>query len=175
MSKSVFGIATTQGQAEQIVRQLQGQGFATSEISVLMPDTGGTRDVGHVKATKAPEGATTGATTGGVTGGILGLVAGVGALAIPGLGPFIAAGPIMAALSGAAVGAAGGGVIGGLVGLGIPEIEAKRYDEKLKKGNYLIAVHTDDSEDVDRAEEIFKAAGAEDISTVREAAAPKAS
>ena len=175
MSKSVFGIATTQGQAEQIVRRLQGQGFATSEISVLMPDTGGTRDVGHVKATKAPEGATTGATTGGVTGGILGLVAGVGALAIPGLGPFIAAGPIMAALSGAAVGAAGGGVIGGLVGLGIPEIEAKRYDEKLKKGNYLIAVHTDDSEDVDRAEEIFKAAGAEDISTVREAAAPKAS
>jgi hypothetical protein len=175
MSKSVFGIATTQGQAEQIVRRLQGQGFATSEISVLMPDTGGTRDVGHVKATKAPEGATTGATTGGVTGGILGLLAGVGALAIPGLGPFIAAGPIMAALSGAAVGAAGGGVIGGLVGLGIPEIEAKRYDEKLKKGNYLIAVHTDDSEDVDRAEEIFKAAGAEDISTVREAAAPKAS
>jgi hypothetical protein len=142
---------------------------------VLMPDTGGTRDVGHIKATKAPEGATTGATTGGVTGGILGLLAGVGALAIPGLGPFIAAGPIMAALSGAAVGAAGGGVIGGLVGLGIPEIEAKRYDEKLKKGNYLVAVHTDESEDVDRAEEIFKAAGAEDISTVREAAAPKAS
>src|SRR4051812_44882183 len=175
MPKSVFGIATTQGQAERIVEQLQAQGFATSEISVLMPDTGGTRDVGHIKATKAPEGATTGATTGGVTGGILGLLAGVGALAIPGLGPFIAAGPIMAALSGAAVGAAGGGVIGGLVGLGIPEIEAKRYDEKLKKGNYLVAVHTDESEDVDRAEEIFKAAGAEDISTVREAAAPKAS
>jgi uncharacterized membrane protein len=173
MSKSVFGIATTQGKAERIVQQLQAQGFASSEISVLMPDTGGTRDLGHVKATKAPEGVTTGAATGGVTGGVLGLLAGVGALAIPGLGPFIAAGPIMAALSGAAVGATTGGVVGGLVGLGIPEIEAKRYDEKLKKGNYLIAVHTDESEDVDRAKEIFKNAGAEDINTVSEASAPK--
>jgi uncharacterized membrane protein len=169
MSKSVFGIATTHGQAERIVQQLQGQGFATSEISVLMPDTGGTRDVGHVKATKAPEGATTGA----ATGGVIGLLAGIGALAIPGVGPFIAAGPIMAALSGAAVGAATGGVVGGLIGLGIPEIEAKRYDEKLKKGNYLIAVHTDESEDVDRAKHIFKTGGAEDISTVSEASAPK--
>ena len=172
MSKSVFGIATTLGQAERIVQQLQSQGFATSEISVLMPDTTGTRDVGHVKATKAPEGATTGATTGGATGGVIGLLAGIGALAIPGVGPLIAAGPIMAALSGAAVGAATGGVVGGLVGLGIPEIEAKRYDEKLKTGNYLIAVHADESEDVDRAQKIFKNAGAEDISTVREASAP---
>jgi uncharacterized membrane protein len=170
MSKSVFGIATTHGQAERIVEQLQSQDFATSEISVLMPDTSGTRDVGHVKATKAPEGAT----TGGATGGVIGLLAGIGALAIPGVGPFIAAGPIMGALSGAAVGAATGGVVGSLIGLGIPEIEAKRYDEKLKKGNYLIAVHTDDSEDVDRAKDIFKAAGAEDISTVSEASAPKA-
>ena len=169
MSKSVFGIATTHGQAERIVQQLQGQGFATSEISVLMPDTGGTRDVGHVKATKAPEGAA----TGGATGGVVGLLAGIGALAIPGVGPFIAAGPIMAALSGAAVGAATGGVVGGLIGLGIPEIEAKRYDEKLKKGNYLIAVHTDKGEDVDRAKHIFKTVGAEDISTVSEASAPK--
>src|SRR5678815_2251780 len=165
MSKSVFGIATTQGQAERIVQQLQAQGFASSEISVLMPDTGGTRDLGHVKATKAPEGATTGAATGGATGGVLGLLAGVGALAIPGLGPFIAAGPIMAALSGAAVGATTGGVVGGLIGLGIPEIEAKRYEEKLKKGNYLIAVHAHDSEEVDRAKEVFKNAGAEDICT----------
>lgn len=174
MSKSVFGIATTQGKAEQVVERLQSQGFATSEISVLMPDTGGTRDIGHVKATKAPEGATTGAATGGVAGGVLGLLAGVGALAIPGLGPFIAAGPIMAALSGAAVGGTTGGVVGGLIGLGIPEIEAKRYDEKLKKGNYLIAVHADESKDVDRAKDIFKNAGAEDISTVSEASAPRA-
>jgi hypothetical protein len=173
MSKSVFGIATTQGQAERIVEHLQAEGFATSEISVLMPDTGGTRDIGHVKATKAPEGATTGAATGGATGGAIGLLAGIGALAIPGVGPFIAAGPIMGALSGAAVGAAGGGVIGGLIGLGIPEIEAKRYDEKLKKGNYLVAVHADESEDVDRAKKVFKTAGAEDISTVSEASAPK--
>ena len=174
MSKSVFGIATTHAQAERIVEQLQAQGFAESEISVLMPDTGGTRDVGHVKATKAPEGATTGAATGGATGGVIGLLAGIGALAIPGVGPLIAAGPIMAALSGAAVGAATGGVVGGLIGLGIPEIEAKRYEEKLKKGNYLVAVHTDESEDVDRAKKIFKNAGAEDISTVSEASVPAA-
>src|SRR3981189_1677848 len=128
MSKSVFGIATTQGQAERIVQQLQGQGFATSEISVLMPDTGGARAVGHIKATKAPEGATTGAATGGATGGVIGLLAGIGALAIPGVGPFIAAGPIMAALSGAAVGAATGCGKCALTQVGIPEIEAKRYD-----------------------------------------------
>src|SRR5213075_1186591 len=165
MSKSVFGIATTQGQAERIVQELQAQGFASSEISALMPDTGGTRDLGHVKATKAPEGATTGAATGGATGGVLGLLAGIGALAIPGLGPFIAAGPIMAALSGAAIGAGTGGLVGALIGLGIPEIEAKRYEDKLKSGNYLIAVHAEDGDQKDRAKEIFKSAGAEDIST----------
>src|SRR2546421_295125 len=110
---------------------------------------------------------------GGATGGVIGLLAGIGALAIPGVGPFIAAGPIMAALSGAAVGGVTGGVVGGLIGLGIPEIEAKRYEEKLKNGNYLIAVHTDESEEVDRAKRVFKAAGAEDISTVSEASAPK--
>ena len=159
MSKSVFGIATTHGQAERIVEQLQAQDFATSEISVLMPDTGGTRDVGHVKATKAPEGATTGAATGGATGGVLGLLAGIGALAIPGVGPLIAAGPIMAALSGAAVGAATGGIVGGLIGLGIPEIEAKRYEEKLKKGNYLIAVHADENKDVQASSKLLVPVG----------------
>src|SRR3982751_2378091 len=172
MSKSVFGIATTHGQAERIVQQLEAQGFPTSEISVLMPDTGGTRDVGHVKATKAPEGATTGATTGGAAGGVLGLLAGIGALAIPGVGPFIAAGPIMAALSGAAIGAGTGGLVGGLIGLGIPEIEAKRYANKLKAGNYLIAAHARDGDEEDRAEEIFKSAGAEDISTSAMSKAP---
>src|SRR5436189_4341493 len=175
MSKSsVFCIAKSTSQTEQIVEDLQNSGFDVSEISVLMPDTGGKHDFGHVKATKAPEGATTGATAGGVTGGVLGLLAGIGALAIPGVGPFIAAGPIMAALSGAALGATTGGVVGGLIGLGIPEIEAKRYDEKLRKGNYLIAVHTDESENVDRAKHIFKTDGAEDISTVSEASAPNA-
>jgi hypothetical protein len=170
MSKSVFGIATSQGQAERIIERLHAEGFARSEISVLMPDTGGTREVGHIKATKAPEGAT----TGGIVGGGIGLLVGIGSLAIPGVGPLIAAGPIMAALSGAAVGATTGGIVGGLAGLGIPEIDAKRYDEKLKKGNYLVAVHAYESGEVDRAKEIFKDAHAEDISTISETSAPKA-
>ena len=166
MSKtSVFCIANSHSQAEQIVERLQSSGFDSSEISVLLPDTEGKHDIGHVKATKAPEGATTGAATGGVTGGVLGLLAGIGALAIPGVGPFIAAGPIMAALSGAAIGATTGGVVGGLIGMGIPEFEAKRYEEKLKTGNYLIAVHAHDGDETDRAKEIFKAANAQDVTT----------
>ena len=173
MSKSsVFGIVKTRSQAEQIVQNLQTAGFATSEISVLLPDKEGKHDIGHVKATKAPEGATTGAATGGLTGGVLGLLAGIGALAIPGVGPFIAAGPIMAALSGAALGATTGGVVGGLIGMGIPEIEAKRYEGKLKSGNYLIAVHVHDGKEKDRAKEIFKNGGAEDISTSSMSKAP---
>jgi hypothetical protein len=173
MSKtSVFGIVKTHSQAEQIVEGLQDAGFPVSEISILLPDNEGKHDIGHVKATKAPEGATTGATTGGVTGGVLGLLAGIGALAIPGVGPFIAAGPIMAALSGAAIGATTGGVVGGLIGLGIPEIEAKRYEDKLKSGNYLIAVHAGDGDAEDRAKEIFENAGAEDICTSSMSKAP---
>jgi len=164
--KSVFAIANSSTQAEQIVDRLQGAGFQSSDISVLFPDTRGKHDMGHVKASKAPEGATTGGITGGVTGGVLGLLAGIGALAIPGLGPFIAAGPIMAALSGASIGAATGGVVGGLVGMGIPEIEAKRYESKLRSGNYLIAVDVNDGDAADRAKEIFRAAQAEDIATI---------
>lgn len=175
MSKSqVFGIVKTHTQAEEIVENLQEAGFPASEISILLPDNEGRHDIGHVKATKAPEGATTGAATGGVTGGVLGLLAGIGALAIPGVGPFIAAGPIMAALSGTAIGATTGGIVGGLIGLGIPEIEAKRYEDKLKTGNYLIAVGVDDSDEKDRAKEIFKNAGAEDISTSSMSKAPAA-
>jgi uncharacterized membrane protein len=173
MSKtSVFGIVKSRTQAEQIIESLQGAGFPKSEISILLPDTEGRHDIGHVKATKAPEGATTGATTGGITGGVLGLLAGIGTLAIPGLGPFIAAGPIMAALSGAAVGGATGGIVGALIGLGIPEIEAKRYQDKLKTGNYLIAVQARDGNERDRAKQIFKSAGAEDISTSSMSKAP---
>lgn len=173
MSKtSLFGIVRTHAQAEQIVEGLQNAGFPAAEISVLLPDNQGKHDIGHVKATKAPEGATTGAATGGLTGGVLGLLAGIGALAIPGVGPFIAAGPIMAALSGAAIGATTGGVVGGLIGMGIPEIEAKRYEDKLKSGNYLIAVHTHDGDEKDRAEAIFEQAGAEDISTSSMSKAP---
>jgi len=174
MAKSqVFCIAKTSTQAELIIERLQASYFPTGEISILLPDTSGRHDIGHVKATKAPEGATTGATAGGVTGGVLGLLAGIGALAIPGVGPFIAAGPIMAALSGAALGATTGGLVGGLVGLGIPEIEAKRYEEKLRKGNFLIAVDAKDSDQVDRAKEIFKNAGADDIATSSLSKAPR--
>lgn len=173
MSKSVFCIATSETQAENIVSRLQAEGFPASDISVLVPDSGGTGSFGHVKSTKASEGVTAGTTAGGLTGGTLGLLAGIGALAIPGVGPFIAAGPIMAALSGAAIGAATGGLVGGLIGLGIPEIEAKRYEEQLKKGNYLISAHAEDGDRLDRAKAVFKDAGAEDISTVREASAPK--
>jgi len=156
MSKSVFGIATTHGQAEGIVEQLQAEGFAAPEISVLMPDTGGTRDVGHVKATKAPEGATTGAATGGTAGGVIGLLAELARWRFPASDRLLRPAQLWRRLSGAAVGAATGGVVGSLIGFGIPEIEAKRYEEKLKKGNYLIAVHTDENEDVDRAKRVSK-------------------
>ena len=169
----VFCIAKSRSQAEQIIERLQSSGFPNSEISVLMPDTDGKHDIGHVKATKAPEGATTGAAAGGLTGGVIGLLAGIGALAIPGVGPLIAAGPIVAALTGAGVGGTAGGIVGGLVGLGIPEIEAKRYDQKLRAGNYVIAVHARDDDEEDRAEQIFEDADAEDITTSSMSSTPK--
>ncbi|MCD6052046.1 MAG: hypothetical protein K0Q55_3464 [Verrucomicrobia bacterium] len=171
--KSVFCIATTRHQAEQIVDRLKVANFSNNDISVLFPDKDTTRDFAHEKSTKAPEGALTGASTGGIVGGTLGWIAGIGALAIPGVGPFIAAGPIMAALSGAAIGAALGGIAGGLMGLGIPEIEAKRYEGKVNAGNLLISVHTENSKEIDQAKDIFTAAGAEDICVTEEAATPK--
>lgn len=171
--KSVFCIATSRGQADLIVDQLKTANFSNNDISVLFPDKGTTRDFAHEKNTKAPEGAVTGAGTGGVVGGALGWIAGIGALAIPGAGPFIAAGPIIAALSGAAVGATVGGIAGGLIGLGIPEIEAKRYEGKVKEGNLLISVHTENSEEIDRAKNIFTRAGAQDVCTTGEASTPK--
>jgi len=175
MAKAVFCIAKTELQAEDIVRQLQLSGFSNQDISVLFPDKTGTRDFAHEQRTKAPEGAATGAGTGGVLGGALGWLVGIGALAIPGMGPFIAAGPLMAALSGAAVGAAVGGLTGTLVGMGIPEYEAKRYEGKIKAGNILISVHTEDGNERSRAKEIFERAGAEDISSTGEATAAHAS
>jgi hypothetical protein len=167
--KAVFGIAKSVAQAEQIASGLKAAGFSGDDISVLFPDKEGTRDFAHEQHTKAPEGAPTGAGTGGVLGGALGWLVGIGSLAIPGVGPFIAAGPIMAALAGAAVGAAAGGLAGALVGLGIPEYEAKRYEGKIREGNILISVHTDDGNEVNRAKEIFKREGAEDISYTGEA------
>jgi hypothetical protein len=170
MAKAVFCIATSYRQAEQIVDNLKTAGFSNNDISVLLPDQQGTKDFAHEKNTKAPEGAATGAGAGGVMGGALGWLAGIGALAIPGVGPFVAAGPIMAALGGAALGATVGGITGALVGLGIPEYEAKRYEGKLKAGKILISVHSDNSKETARAEGIFKSAGAEDIATSGEAA-----
>jgi uncharacterized protein (TIGR02271 family) len=164
-NRAVFCLCHDGSQASRIVDDLKQAGFSKNDISVLFPDKSGTKDFAHEKSTKAPEGATTGAGTGGVLGGVLGWLAGVGALAIPGVGPFIAAGPIMAALGGAAIGAGTGGLIGALVGLGIPEYEAKRYEGKLKEGNILISVHSDNSEETRRAKEIFERAGAEDISS----------
>jgi hypothetical protein len=171
--KSVFCITTSREQANRIVDQLKTANFSNNDISVLFPDKGTTRDFAHEKNTKAPEGAVAGAGTGGVIGGALGWIAGIGALAIPGVGPFIAAGPIIAALSGAAVGATVGGIAGGLIGLGIPEIEAKRYEGKVKAGNLLISVHTEDSKEITQAKDIFTRAGAQDICTTGEASTPK--
>jgi len=171
--KAVVCIASSETQAEAIVDRLKSTGFSNSDISVLFPDKRGTKDFAHEHNTKAPEGATTGAGAGGVVGGALGWLAGIGALAIPGVGPLIAAGPIMAALSGAAVGAAVGGVTGALVGMGIPEYEAKRYEGKIKGGNILISVHSEDSEQTKRAKAIFEEFGAQDISTTGEAGVPK--
>jgi hypothetical protein len=168
MAKAIFCIATSETQAENIVNQLKAAGFSYNDISVLFPDRAGTRHFAHEQHTKAPEGAAAGAGTGGILGGALGWLAGIGVLAIPGLGPFIAAGPIMAALSGAAVGAAVGGITGALIGMGIPEYEAKRYEGRIRDGNILISVHTEDRAASSRAKEIFERAGAEDIASAGE-------
>ena len=172
MKKSIFGILKTREQAENVVERLRNAGFMSNDISMLFADTSGTRDFAIEHATKAPEGTTTGGTTGFVVGGVLGWLAGIGSLAIPGVGPFIAAGPIMAALSGAAVGTAVGGIVGALVGMGIPEYEARRYESKIKEGNILISVHAENSEQADRAKEILVASKAEDVATGAEASVP---
>ena len=164
MEKAVFGIAKTESQAISIADQLKAAGFSENDISVLFPDKTGTRDFAHEQHTKAPEGAATGAGGGALLGGALGWLVGIGSLAIPGLGPFIAAGPIMAALAGASAGAAAGGVTGALIGMGIPEIEAKQYEGKIRGGNILMSVHAVDGKEVTRAKEIFKNGGADDVS-----------
>jgi hypothetical protein len=175
MKNAVYGIANTSEQAESIVAKLQASGFSTSDISVLFPDKQGTRDFAHEKNTKAPEGATTGGLAGMGVGGTLGLLAGIGALAIPGVGPFIAAGPIMGALSGAALGGATGGLVGALIGLGIPELEAKQYEGKVRAGNILISVHTESGNERSRAKDVLEKAGATDVSSTSEASVPKGS
>lgn len=171
-NKTVIGLLSSQLQAENVVHELQRSGFSNDDISVLFPDKRGTRDFAHEQHTKAPEGAIAGAGAGGAIGGTLGLLAGIGALAIPGVGPFIAAGPILAALSGAAAGAAVGGIAGGLIGLGVPELEAKQYEGKIRDGNILMSVHASDGDQRDRAKKILENFGATDVATTGERSTP---
>ncbi len=168
-NKSVFGIYSSRSAVENAVTTLRDAGFQQSDISVLLPENLGSKEIATEKNTKAPEGAATGAGSGALIGGTLGWLVGIGALAIPGLGPFIAAGPIMAALAGAGVGGAVGGVTGALVGMGIPEFEAKRYEGRLQKGGILLSVHCDTSEEVKRAKDVLERTSAEDISSAGEA------
>lgn len=168
---AVYGIYPNRTLAETAVDRMLAEGFRNEDISVLLEDNVGTKDFAHEKHTKAPEGAATGAGTGAAIGGTLGLLAGVGALAIPGLGPFIAAGPIMATLAGVGSGGAIGGMVGALVGAGIPEYEAKRYEGRIKGGGVLVSIHADNSEWVKKAKDILKATGAEDVSSTGEASA----
>jgi hypothetical protein len=166
---AVFGIYSTRDGVETAADLLARSGFPVTDISVLLPESLGSKDMGAVKATKAPEGAAAGAGSGAVLGGTLGLLAGIGALAIPGVGPLIAAGPIMAALAGIGVGGAVGGFTGALIGMGIPEYEAKRYEGRLQRGGIQLSVHCDTSDEIDRAKEILKRTGGEDISSTGEA------
>jgi hypothetical protein len=166
---SVFGIFTSRQGVEAAVQALKDADFRGSDISMLAPENlGDIRDIGTIKNTKAPEGAAAGGTSGAVIGGVLGWLVGIGALAIPGVGPFLAAGPIIAALAGVGVGATVGGIAGALAGFGVPEFEAKRYETRLQKGGILLSVHADNHEWISRAKAILEKAGAEQISSVSE-------
>src|SRR6188768_2336162 len=165
---AVFGIYPSYETVDRGVDALRAAGYRNTDISVLFPENEGTKDFAHEKGTKAPEGATTGAGTGAVVGGTLGWLAGIGALAIPGLGPFIAAGPIMAALAGVGVGGAVGGLTGALIGMGIPEFEAKRYEGRIKEGGILLSVHCDDSDWTKKAKEILEQSGGQDVTSTGE-------
>jgi len=165
---AVFGIYRSRLDVEQAVDVLRAEGFRSTDISVLFPENEGTKDFAHEKATKAPEGTATGAGTGAVIGGTLGWLAGIGALAIPGVGPLIAAGPIVAALTGVGVGGAIGGISGALIGMGIPEYEAKRYEGRVKEGGILLSVHSDNSDWTGKAKDILERTGADDVSSTGE-------
>jgi hypothetical protein len=166
---AVFGIYKTRQQVENAVDQLKAANFRNTDISVLFPANVGTKDFAHEKDTKAPEGTATGAVTGGVIGGTLGWLAGIGALAIPGVGPLIAAGPIIAVLTGIGAGGVIGGIAGGLIGMGIPEYEAKRYEGMIKSGSILLSVHSDNSDWTSKAKRILENTGASDIGSAAEA------
>ncbi len=168
---ATFGIYQTDADVEYAVDALRAEGFRNTDVSVLFPDNKGTKDFAVEKHTKAPEGTAAGAGTGVVIGGVLGWLVGIGALAIPGVGPFIAAGPIVAALAGVGVGGAVGGIAGALVGMGIPEYEAKRYEGRVKDGGILLSVHCDDDKWTSKAKQILQRTGAQDIASTGEAAA----
>ncbi len=165
---AVFGIYPDRAAVEEAVESLRAAGFRSTDISVLFPDNKGTKDFAHEKNTKAPEGATTGGVVGGIAGGVLGWLTGIGALAIPGIGPLVAAGPIVAALAGAGAVGAAGGIVGALIGLGIPEYEAKRYEGRIREGGVLLSAHCDTSDWVKRAKEILERTGAQDIASAGE-------
>ena len=167
-TKAVFGIFNDRAQADAATSRLKSAGFRNSDISVLFPDKEGTREFAHEKNTKAPEGAATGAGTGAVVGGTFGWLVGIGALAIPGVGPFIAAGPIMAALAGAGVGGTMGGITGALVGMGIPEFEAKRYEGMVKDGGILMSIHSEDPNWTKKGKAVLEESGARDVSATGE-------
>ncbi len=168
---AVFGIYRTRAHVEDAVDRLLAAGFRNEDISVLFPENVGTKDFAAEKNTKAPEGTTTGVVAGGAIGGTLGLLAGIGALAIPGLGPFIAAGPIVGALAGLGAGGTVGGIVGALIGMGMPEYEAKRYEGRIREGHILLSVHCDNSDWVKRAKQLLEATGGEDIASTGEASA----
>lgn len=167
---AVYGIYSDKPAVEEAITQFRDAGFRAVDISVLFPENSGSKDFGHEKNTKAPEGATAGGMAGGIAGGVMGWLTGVGMLAIPGLGPLIAAGPIVAALAGAGAVGALGGAIGGLVGLGIPEYEAKRYEGRIREGGVLLSVHCDSSVWVKRARDILRQSGAQDVAAAGEKA-----
>ena len=169
MSEAVICLVSNETEANSIIVALQELGFTTDQISALLPDKNSNKDLGHEKHSKAPEGTATGAGAGALVGGALGLLAGIGALAIPGAGPFIAAGPIMSFLSGAALGSTVGGVSGGLIGLGIPEYEAKQYEGKILDGNILLSVSVDNGEEAKEVESVYKEYGGRDIKRTTEA------
>lgn len=173
MSKSVLCLVPDARRAENVVADLRAAGFVNDDISVLFPDRTGTRDFAVAQGTKAPEGAASGAGAGGAVGGTVGWLVGIGALAIPGVGPFLAAGPILAALSGAAIGAAVGGITGALIGMGVPEFEAKQFEGKLASGHVLISVHVADGEQTKRVKEIYERHGGESITATSDASVPE--
>ena len=168
---AVFGIYTNRSGLEEGINAFRAANFRPEDISVLFPENVGNKDFAHEKASKAPEGAAAGAGSGAIVGGVLGWLAGVGAIAIPGVGPFLAAGPIMGALAGMGAGGTAGGLIGALAGAGIPEYEAKRYEGMIREGGILVSVHCDNSEWTSKAKDILERTGAHDVSSTGEASA----